>query len=377
MTGPVLRYVLAGLLLVGVGVPAVVMPWSFATVFHTVTNDLRRVAASSGLRPEANVNSPPNIPDAFVLGSPPYSTYGALDGMGPYSTTIYGASPPIMAWPTGAGFGLRFKATTKSIRLWQYNHLNPSRLILLQDGKPIADVTPSNASAGMDVVSLATGLSGSHEYEIDPVQVGRPTYIYALMVDRIDAVKHIALPLDVTYGDSLAQETGTSAGLFFDARRGDAYQIAKAAGHASLLVGFGGVGVSTFLRDNTSAATTILPVLPARVFIWAGAADMRAAVELTTFQAAYQQMLANFRTALKRGQKIYCRGIPPEVNWVRERLTYNAAIAAAVEAMGDPNIKYVNTDGWIDPRKGVDTDDGIHPNASGGAKIAARQLHAL
>jgi hypothetical protein len=52
-------------------------------------------------------------------------------------------------------------------------------------------------------------------------------------------------------------------------------------------------------------------------------------------------------------------------------------LAAAVTAAANSRVSYLDTDGWIDPTSGVDTVDGIHPNDSGGTKIAAQFLTDL
>jgi lysophospholipase L1-like esterase len=49
-------------------------------------------------------------------------------------------------------------------------------------------------------------------------------------------------------------------------------------------------------------------------------------------------------------------------------------IEAGVKAADDPNILYVDTDGWLGPD---DYTDGLHPSVDGHAKAAANLIEQL
>jgi lysophospholipase L1-like esterase len=158
-----------------------------------------------------------------------------------------------------------------------------------------------------------------------------------------------------------------------DVRQGDAHIVATAGGRAAHRVGTGGAKASTFGRDNTALVTGLVQA-PVKVFEMFGVNDMQLAVNVATFQADVQTMLVNLRAGLPSA-KIYCRGIlnvASSISNSAQRGAYNAAKAAAVAAIGDSNIVFISTDGWINPA--TDTYDGLHPNAAGYAKIAAAQL---
>jgi len=254
-----------------------------------------------------------------------------------------------------------------------FDGLSPSRIVLTQDGVDIATITPPGTTGGYELITLATGLSGSHEYEIKMIDSGHPTDIYAVLVDALDTVAHTARAMDAWYGDSIV--LGTVAGVTYDARLHSAYILAHGLGRSAIRVGVGGSKVVNYGRDNT-ANITGLPQAATRVFVPYGVNDMQAytgAGDITTFQASYQTMLANLRTGLPSA-RIYALGIFPVASAIAnsaQRSAYNTAIAAAVTAIADANIVYRSTDGWIDPTIGVDTIDGLHPNTSGYAKIAA------
>lgn len=357
--------------------------WSFVTLFDGPTDGTHRITLEgdyydsdialeiTGAPPR--LTRPTDIPAGFYpLGAAPFTTYGAQDGV--FGTSGIGYTVDQRLWNAGSGCGLRFKATTAAVALWLFTGIPSGRVALLQDGVQIAEVTPPDVSGGpYNLVTLATGLSGSHEYEVQFIWAGYSNYVYAVLVDSLDTVAHAARPIDAHYGDSIVSETASS--IAFDARQGDPYLIANATGHASIHYGLSGQQVSTVLRDSTAAITSI-PTAPARVFITAGTNDMANGVAVSTFQADYQTMLSNLRAGLPSAV-IYARGILPRLGYTSLRDTFNAAISAAVAALSDANIHYVNTDGWIDPTNGVDTLEGLHPTAAGYAKIAAAQLAVL
>lgn len=49
-------------------------------------------------------------------------------------------------------------------------------------------------------------------------------------------------------------------------------------------------------------------------------------------------------------------------------------VAEAVKKMADPEIIYINSDGWLDEK---DYADGVHPNVTGSQKAAARLTEFL
>jgi hypothetical protein len=88
-------------------------------------------------------------------------------------------------------------------------------------------------------------------------------------------------------------------------------------------------------------------------------------------------MLQNMRDGLTTGQQMIVRSILPTTGLsTSTRASYNAGIQTAVNAYitntGDTAVKFINTDNWLNPS--TDTSDGIHPNATGYAKIANREI---
>ncbi|MDB5707864.1 MAG: hypothetical protein JWN66_4980 [Sphingomonas bacterium] len=352
--------------------------WSFVPLFQNQPEALYRVKLTgptienvitfrlAGAAPL--FSRPSDIPSYYRIGDAAYSGYIAAEGVKVIQTFFGAGNPNHYYWEQPSGAGLRFRATTTSVRIWTYNGLSP--MVLLQDGVQVGGIITPPATTGYDIVTLATGLSGTHDYEIRPIWIGVPIFIYALLVDTLSATAQTPKAVDAYYGDSIVQGNVLISAGVTDARVMDAFILANATGRASIRVGASGAKVSTALKTGTAAITGLASV-PTRVVSCGGVNDMIQAVPVATFQADYQTMLSSLRTGLPSA-KIYARGILPVGTTVANyatRSTYNAAIAAAVTALADANIVYRNTDGWITPA--TDTIDGLHPNAAGYAKIAA------
>jgi lysophospholipase L1-like esterase len=355
--------------------------WSFVPLFHLPEGNHRIKLRGqyfdydlcyriSGSAPQ--ITRPSDVPNFYPVGTIPYSDYIAAEGV-TGSASLYAAGNEQRYWSQPSGSGLRFAATTTSVRLWMFNGFGTGAIVLLQDGVEIASVTPA-ISSNYEVVALATGLSGTHEYEVKFISVSTAIYVNAVLVDTLSASVHTPKQVDAYFGDSIVQ--GNALISQTDSRVMDPYILAQATGRVSIRRGGSGAKVSTGLRDTTSQITG-LSSIPSRVFCTGGVNDMITGVPITTFRSDYQTMLSLIRAGLPSA-KIYARGIlsvGTSVANYAQRNAYNGAILAAVTAIGDTNIIFVNTDGWIDPA--TDTSDGLHPNASGYAKMAAAQQIAL
>lgn len=366
--------------------------WGFVNLFNGLPDQPHRVRISQGVPYDSditlrvsgtspNLTRPADIPTGYPLLQSPYSNYIAADGVFANDTN-FGGSYAQRVWTVGCGFGLRFSATTTSVRIWLFEGFGTGRLVLLQDGIEIANLQPPSTASRYELFTMATGLSGTHEYEIKAISPTVPTYIHDLFVDTLSAAAHVALPCDAYYGDSIVA-MGNSG--LADARLGDAYILANSLARSAIRVGAGGTGVSVsagnqsikYGRENTSKITALTST-PTRVFVCYGVNDLFYNVPLATFQADYQALLSSIRAGLPSA-KIYARAILPQYrNTDADRQFYNARISAAVAAVADANIVYVNTDGWIIGTAGSpDLIDNVHPNASGYAKIAAAQALVL
>jgi hypothetical protein len=312
------------------------------------------------------LSRPAAIPNFFALDSSSFTTNGIAEGMSAIVSAFYSN---MRLWTRGGGSGLRVKATTTSVRVFTYGL--GQRIILEKDGVGIADVRAPN-DGHFRILDLATGLSGSHEYKAYPVDAGIQCFMKALLVDSIDAVAHPARPLHKWYGHSFVAED--NSGATFDARTGDAYLVAQAAGAEVVRYGAGGAVVANTLRDGT-ANITGTPGTAAKYYIDAGVNDLTTGVAAATFQTAYQTMIENLYAA-DPGKPIRCIGIgdmSPALAHYSSLGTFNTAIQSAVTAAkastGYSDIKYIAMTGVI--VVATDTSDTtLHPNALGYAKRA-------
>lgn len=369
--------------------------WSYITLGSVLTSDAKRRVRIKGTwfddtetfrvsgtnpaieRPVGNIY-PINIgPNAAYIAKDGVSTlqpYGGIAGAAPY-------------W-MGAGGALRFKAQTTSISLFMYP--TSLRWAVYRDGVLVADSTPALQVlfGGNGVrVTLATGLNpASAEYELVPVSpVDAVIQISFLEVDYLETIAHAAKELDVWYGDSIVDLLGIT-----DVRDGHAWKLARATGRTAIRRGKSGALVSAggtlpnYLRDNTSNVTGLAsaPKAPTRVFATGGTNDFEfGSASFATFQADYQTMDSNIRAGLPV-PKIYCLGMLDRADAVSgagatRRNSINTRVAAAVTALADSNIVYVNTDGWIIPTTGVDLQDNVHLLPSGYTKVATMMEAAL
>lgn len=331
-----------------------------------------------------NLVRPSDVPNRYRIYDAAYNAYIAKDGAPDPYTGNYGTGDARVAVQASAsGFGVRFSATTTSVRLWIYDGAANSRHILLQDGVAIGNPYTTDGSGIFKLVTLATGLSGTHEYEIQAIHSGRQSYIFALFVDTLDAVPHSAKPLDVWYGDSnVEMQIGE------DARTHASYLLARATGKAATRKGLGGQKVSTWGRDNTALVTSGLSQAAGRIINMIGVNDYYFSTALATLEADYTTMLANQRSG-NASAPIICLGIhdhyrarsdaTPYLD--ADRILYNNRIAAAVAARvtaGDSNVFYVDTSGWIDGTNPTqDLRDGVHLNATGWIAFESHLAAAL
>jgi len=97
------------------------------------------------------------------------------------------------------------------------------------------------------------------------------------------------------------------------------------------------------------------------VVINLGTNDVGHGVSGAQFQSAYVTLLRNVRAK-------YPNATIFALETFRKR--YVAETQAAVAAVGDPRVRFVNTEGWL--TEATDTVDNVHPNDTGHRKIADR-----
>jgi lysophospholipase L1-like esterase len=141
-------------------------------------------------------------------------------------------------------------------------------------------------------------------------------------------------------------------------------------GYQAVVNGYGGVGLTTpgsggvpnasinAFRYMNDRAIDTLDEAAKVIVINLGTNDSGASVPGATFQAAYIAFLQSLLLLHPAARRIYAMRPPSG--------TYPAEIAAAVAALSDPRISYMDTSGWT----GIAYTDGIHPSVAGHATMA-------
>jgi lysophospholipase L1-like esterase len=169
----------------------------------------------------------------------------------------------------------------------------------------------------------------------------------------------------ITVGQLSSKQALTAYGWLVGERLG--------AGHTQIAVGGaclypaadGCIGMSQrFLKTGLAASSpdwNFSRYQANAVVINLGTNDVGHGVSGAQFQGAYVTLLRNVRAK-------YPNATIFALETFRKR--YVAETQAAVAAVGDPRVRFVNTEGWI--TEATDTVDNVHPNDTGHRKIADR-----
>jgi lysophospholipase L1-like esterase len=169
----------------------------------------------------------------------------------------------------------------------------------------------------------------------------------------------------ITVGQLSSKQALTAYGWLVSERLG--------AGHTQIAVGGaclypapdGCIGMSErFLKTGLDAASPnwdFTRYQASAVIINLGTNDVGHGVTGPQFQSAYITLLRNIRAKYPTAT-IYA------LETFRKR--YVTDTQAAVTAVADPRVHFVNTEGWIN--ESTDTVDNVHPNDTGHRKIADR-----
>ena len=366
--------------------------WGFVTLFTGLDDEphrltLQGVALDSDITLRVvgygpNLVRPSDVPNRYRIYDAAYSAYIAKDGAPDQYAGNYGSGDNLVAVQMSAcGFGVRFSATTTSVRFWIYDGTANSQHILLQDGVAVGTPYTTGGTNVFKLITLATGLTGSHEYEIQAINSGRQSYIFAIFVDALDAVAHPTKALDAWLGDSNVEMLPAE-----DARTHASYLLARASNRACIRKGLGGQTIA-WARANTALVTSGLSQAAARILNMIGVNDYYFGTALATVQSEYTAMLANERVG-NGSAPIVALGIhdhyrPPQAGGAfsgAQVALYNARIQAAVAdrvAAGDANVFFIDTAGWISTTPGVHLRDNVHLNTAGWVAFKTQLALAL
>lgn len=322
-----------------------------------------------------------NITNIYDAGLMSFGRYASLEGGARHNGTGGYLYPENVLIPYLDSL-VRFYSDAAAISIWALK--NSPKLALMQDGVQVGTVSPGSGNA-YDLFTAATGLSGAHEYEI--VNIKTPTTTEAQITQivlgggSLQAHSYTRAQAIVGLGDSKVAGNGGASGG--DSTKAFIYKLARLKGYEPWNAGISGSRVMSHTntanggdRQWTNAARTDFPLglEPAYVIIQYGHNDAANAVNQTDFEAAYLQMIRGLALACPTA-KILCTSIFNTTAFSTTiRDNYNTNISNAVTSLGDADVTYVDTDGWIDATN--DTTDGTHPDPDG-YDLIVTQLAAL
>jgi len=370
--------------------------WSWVTLYSGLSNTAHNVTITANYLDQstivrvsgsgAAVQAPAGFGTFYLINNSPPTANIARDGYAVQQTTN-GNTDTQWAYSNAS---IRFNGTLSSLSIL-YNGFgggssgSSGNVILYQDGVQIGNTLTQTGVGNWYLQSLATGLSGTHVYQIFGTAF-QSNYFSGLLLgpgDTINSGPPTALNTESFYGDSITAGYGLLNGsTAFNSRQIDSYALTQADGTFAGNVGVSGSKVSTYGRDNTSTVTTITPE-PSRVWIRYGTNDAEQTVPIGavgspgTFTGDFYTMLVNMRSGLGSSTiPIIVEQIFPTTLYSIS--AYNTAIVTAVNTYitntGDTHVLQVPTGNWFNPTCCTYTIDGRHPNAAGYALIANNEI---
>jgi lysophospholipase L1-like esterase len=278
--------------------------------------------------------------------------------VGRWTNTSTSATPN---W-TGTYFSTRFTGTTVKVKARDavnfYASIDGRADVFFAGVRGTVNLTPTPLSAGTHSlrVSYRSGDTIFLGLVLDP---GATTVRPALSTQVIEFVGD-----SITAG-ALTDRLAVSAyGWVLGERLGVQHTQIARSGYCLVVVS-GCVGQRTQFFQAASTGTTpwdFARYQASAVVINLGTNDIGHGVSGATFQSTYTDFLRAVRAKY-----------PSAVIFAMEtfKRRYVTETQAAVRAVGDPNVRYVNTEGWLTVGTDYEDTDG-HPNEAGHVKVADR-----
>ena len=316
-----------------------------------------------------------------------YESSISLDGSSGYGnptsnqwySEAYNGNGSLLSFGGTGGGSIRFRATAEGLRVFGYQKYG---LRVAVDGVETG-TTYTPAAEGWGWLGVGSSYDGTadHEYRITCIG-GQSWYhsVHATGTGTINTSSAVTGSAWAFFGDSI-----TAGYPLNNGSQTFAYQVAVAKSVGIRNMGIGGTTVAATGGSNSGQSRTaqITGLTPSvgRVVILYGTNDPEkfGAGETTTdYQPAYEAMLQSLIDGLPSGTPIDCLAMLPTSDVTRSSYRSqilgwtSAAVASKSAANAGTKIRYIDTTGWIIPA--TDTSDGLHPNATGHAKIATAYL---
>ncbi len=283
-----------------------------------------------------------------------------------------------------ADASVRFTANVTDVSIYSYSFLGQHSVRLYQDEIAVGTIITANGVPGF--YTIASGLSGTHSYQIDVVPAassgGLDIAINSVVLAGGTGLSSVVTPARDTwawYGDSIVlDDTPCSHAGAAGYRDVDAWGVAHANHRGEVRAGNGGQKVSTFLRDHTSQVTSLSPK-PKMVLVEGGVNDcilgtpIGNAVTAGTFTGDFVTMLNNLNSGLTAGTRLFVRQLLPTATSCS---AYVTAQSVAVDAYmagipSSPAYLISGVSSWLSL---ADLCSDPHPGPTGYQKITGKEV---
>ena len=243
----------------------------------------------------------------------------------------------------------RFKTSAAIIRAWCVNRSAPGPISLVRDGDPSTNAIRSVPDTWGWISWTGLDTSTEHTYRIIN---GPGTYLYSIMCDALNTSPLTPLPTIFFGGDSETAATNITNGdcalnfpQVFALLANTGYQILAGAGWQARLQGIA----------NDGAPGAAVPT-PMWVYMLYGVNDGGFGPGgLATWSASVTTILTQISTDLPTTPIVW-PGIFPVSGTASIRVSYNAALVAAIAALANPLITYLD----VESLATLPTSDGTH-----------------
>lgn len=268
-----------------------------------------------------------------------------------------------------------------AIKIYAANNSAKARLYQDRSGTAVAAAVTLNSGNIWEWYTLASGLSGLHEYWIANCLNATELRIGQILVVGGTVLEPMWRPNIIGYGHSKVASNVTGALATTDL--GWLWQLGVTHGYGVINQGMSARKIVAITSGELSHLHEDPPISYTRfelrevpyVFVNSGHNDSGLVnTNLTDFEWATTKWFIRIAKTHRYAKRIYVFG---EFNvdsgffssTIRNNMNtaISNAVTAAMTATGQSNMTYINTDNWISPA--TDTSDGAHPNTTGTGKI--------
>jgi len=282
---------------------------------------------------------------------------------------------------------LRFYSDATSIRTWSLISAGGGTYEVLQDGVQIVAPTAFPATpVNTGWLTLASGLSGTHEYEIHVSNVGGNghylTFYRLMLVGGSSGLVTHSYPARDQYmflGDSITQASINPS--FPDSRNGYVYKFGQTGGVGVVNGGVNSRTSADVLYTLTHAGYPYLGLGSTYLKAWAvliGTNDISTSVSTATYQANITGIINALQTAYPSAVGYIIKILPRNDAFSSSVGTYNAVLPAAISGAtsGGAGVSLIDISMGFNPAT-MTYDTSLHPTPAGYTILSANLVSTI